>query len=159
MGDSCTNSATPLDPGSTLEATEGSIHALSHLPSLPPKLGQEPQDSRCGWETIGGQRDFYDERDCLDPSYNLVREKLKDRGRDDVVIFRYPLDPDNLSRVEGDPPVGGGCPSSVPFCADNDIFFRVPKNELLESKQFNQTIKPEKESQPIQTRRLRLGIV
>ena len=160
MDDQGTNSASPLDPRSTLEPPAGSIHELSQLSPPPPALGQEPQDPSDSWETIGGQRDFYDERDFLDLSYHLSTEKLQDRGKDDVVIFCYPLDPDHLSHVDGGPPVEGGCSSSSGyFSVDTSIFSRVSKNQFIESEQFNQIINPTKDLRPIPSRGPHLGIM
>ncbi|KAG0638286.1 hypothetical protein HOY80DRAFT_923041 [Tuber brumale] len=107
----------------------GSTHQSS-LPSSPlPALS---------WETINEQKDFYDVQDLVDPSPGLTSEKLKDRKEDDVVIFDYSLDPRYL---RGGPLVEEGCPSSTSSSADDDLFFQVSKNRLLESDQFDQIIR------------------
>ena len=144
-------SAAPLNPRSTPQPPVGPIHELSRLPPHFPAPLQEPADYFNDWQTIDEQRDFYDERDCLDPGHNLTSEKLGTRGRDDVVIFDYSLDPDYPTGESGNPAVRGR--------ADDDIFFRMSKNELLESKQFNKVINPTKESRLTQSRGPRLGIM
>ena len=154
-----TDSTAPLDPRSTPQPPVGPIHRLPQLPPLFPAPLQEPADHFNDWQTIGEQRDFYDERDCLNPSNNLTSEKLRTRGGDDVVIFDYSLDPDYRTGESGNHAVWGSSPSSQHFGADDDIFFRVPKNELLESKQFNKIISPTKESRLMQSRGPRLGIM
>ena len=153
------NSAAPLNPRSTPQPPVGPIHELSQLPPFFSAPLQEPADHFNDWQTIGEQRDFYDERDCLDPGHNLTSEKLRTRGRDDVVIFDYYLDPDYPTGESGNPAVRGSSPPSQHLGADDDIFFRVPKNELLESKQFNKIINPTKESRLTQSRGPRLGIM
>ena len=75
------------------------------------------------------------------------------------MIFSYPLDPDHLSYVDGDPSAEGSYSISGRFSADNDIFFRVPKNELIESEKFNQIINPAKEPRLIQSQGPRLAIM
>ena len=106
---------------------------------------------------MGEQRGSYDGRDCLDPSYNLTSEKVSDRGEDDVVIFDYSLNPDYQYRVDKDPPTEGGGPSSEHPSIDN-IFFRVPKNELVISKQFDRIINSIK-PRLAQSWRPRLGVM
>jgi len=96
------------------------------------------------WQTIGGQQNFYDERDCLYPS-NLRSEKLGNRGENDVVIFDYSLDPDYLKRADGNPPGEEEATSSGHSSADNDIFFQVSKNGFLESEKFDRIINPARE--------------
>ena len=155
-----TNSAAPLNPRSTPQPPVDPIHRLPQLrPPLVPAPLQEPAGHFNDWQTIGEQRDFYDERDYLDPGHNLTSKKLRTRGEDDVVIFDYSLDPDSRTRESGNPAVWGSSPSSQHFGADDDIFFRVPKNELLESKQFNKMINPTRESRLIQSWGPRLGIM
>lgn len=119
-----TNSTTPLDPSS---------------PAKP------LADHFSGWQTIGGQRGFCDERDYLDPSHNFTSQKLRARKKDDVVIFNYSLNPLHLGRADGSLLAEEGGPSSGHFNAADGIFFQVPKNELIESKQFVQTINPRQE--------------
>ncbi|PUU79840.1 hypothetical protein B9Z19DRAFT_1124529 [Tuber borchii] len=101
------------------------------------------------WETIGERQGFYDEQDCLYLNRNLASEKLSNRREDDVVIFYYSLDPDYLKRMDGNLPVDGGSPSPELFSAEDDIFFQMPKDMLLESEQFNQIINPTNEPQQI----------
>ena len=55
------------------------------------------------------------------------------------MIFDYSLNPDYQDRVDKDLPTQGGGPSSEHSSADN-IFFRVPKNELVIFKQFDRII-------------------
>lgn len=117
-----------------------------------PRSAPEPPVS---WQTIGEQRDFYDERDCLGPSNSLANERLKNRTERDIVIFSYSLDPNYLRRASGNPAERNG-PSSRPFDADHDIFFPVSKDDLIESRQFAQIINPTEEPLPIQSR---LGIM
>ncbi|PUU79853.1 hypothetical protein B9Z19DRAFT_1063928 [Tuber borchii] len=136
----------------------GPSHRLSQSSPLPPPPSQELASRFAGWETIGEQRNFYDDRDCLDPCYHLTNEKLKNRGEDDVVIFDYSLDPNYLSPARGNPPVEEGGPSSRRFGADDDIFFRVPKNKFIRSNQFDQIINPGRESPQIPSRGARLEV-
>ncbi|PWW79092.1 hypothetical protein C7212DRAFT_355230 [Tuber magnatum] len=112
----------------------------------------DPQPAR--WETIGGQQEFYDERDCLHPGHNLTSEKLRGRGQNEVVIFEYLLNPGYLSRGDGDPEDEDGDSSSG---AESDVFFRVSKDELMESHQFDQVIDPT--GKPIEPVVPRLGII
>jgi len=123
-----------------MEPSAGSIHELSQLSPLPPLLSPGSVDSFADWEAIGEQRDFCDEQDFLNPSCSLASEKLKNRKEDDVVIFDHSLDPDYLGRRDRHPPVERGGASSGWFIGDDDRFFRVPKDRLLESEQFNQVI-------------------
>ncbi|PUU79843.1 hypothetical protein B9Z19DRAFT_1124532 [Tuber borchii] len=135
MADSGANPAAPLEPLQASEIGRGPISQPS-LQSLP---SQESADHVDGWEIIGEQQDFYDERDCLHPSYSLASGKLKNRKVDDVVIFGYSLDPDYLKNEDGNPPTESAT-SSRPFSADDDIFFRMPKNELKEPEQFDRLL-------------------
>ena len=112
-----------------------------------------------GWETISAQRNFYDEQDFLDPSHNLTSNKLQNRGEDEVVIFDFSLNQGDLSRVNGNPSAEDGGPSSGRFGEEDDIFFRVSKDDLIESEQFNQIINSTKESRPILSHGPRLGIM
>ena len=121
-------------------------------------LPQE-SDSFNGWKIIGEQRSFYDEQDCLHPSRNLASEKLNSRREDDVVIFDYSLDPNYLTLVDGDSPVEEDSPSSGRFSASDDLFFLVPQDKLIESKQFDQIINPTNEHRLILSRGPRLGIM
>ena len=98
-----------------------------------------------GWDTIGEQQDFYDEQDCLHPSHNLASEKLKSRKDDEVVIFDYSLIPDYLTVVDGNAQIEEGGPFLEYPTADDDLFFRVSKDELLGSEQFDQLINPKEE--------------
>ena len=137
----------------------GPSRRLSQQSPLPLASSQELASRFAGWETIDEQRDFYDERDCLDPSHHLVSEKLKNRREDDVVIFDYSLNPDYLRPTRGNTPIEEGGPSSRHFGEDDDIFFRVSKNELIESNQFDQIINPGRESPLIPSRGVGLGIM
>ncbi|PUU82954.1 hypothetical protein B9Z19DRAFT_1190015 [Tuber borchii] len=159
MDDPWTNSAAPLDPRSTQEPSAGSVHEMSQLSPLLPLLSPKSEDGFADWETIGERRDFYDEQDFLNPSYSLASEKLKNRKEDDVVIFDYSIDPDYLSRLDGNPPVEGGGPSLGRFSGDTGRFFRAPKDRLVESKQFNQVINPTKDPRLAQSLGPRLGII
>ncbi|PWW79095.1 hypothetical protein C7212DRAFT_360616 [Tuber magnatum] len=98
--------------------------------------GPTPKPST-GWETIAQQPHFYDDQDCLHPGHKLTGEKLNNRKADDVVIFDYSLCPDYLS--EGGPSSGDPNP-------DNDALFKVSKDKLMESDQFDQIINPAKKS-------------
>ncbi|PUU82949.1 hypothetical protein B9Z19DRAFT_1061381 [Tuber borchii] len=114
-----------------------------------------PTSLPAGWQTIGEQRDFYDERDCLDPSHDLASDKLKTRNENDVVIFDYSLSPDYLNRTSGSPPVEEGGSSPGHPSADNAVFFQVSKNDLIKSEHFDQIIN----SPPLLSRGARLGII
>lgn len=124
--------------------------------SQPPPLSSElPQVSAGhfeGWEII-------DEQDCLHPSHNLASAKLRTRKEDDVVIFHYFLDPDYLKGAEGNPPVEEGAASSRRHSVADDVFFLVSKNELKESKQFDQIISPPKEPLQNLPQGPRLGVM
>ena len=150
------NSATPLAPPQASKSVPGSVDQSSQPSLLSPVLSQNHLQ---GWEIIGEQQDFYDEQDCLRPHHNLASEKLKTRKEDDVVIFDYSLDPGYGRCVEGSPLVEVGGPSSEHSSTGDSIFFRVPKEELIGSKQFDQTINPTKESRPILPRGPRLTIM
>ena len=154
-----TNIAAPTGFPFASGPSAGPSRRLSQQSPLPPAPSQELASRFAGWETIGEQRDFYDDRDCLDPSHHPVNEKLQNRGEDDVVIFDYSLDPDYLSPARRHPPVEGGGPSSRYFGTDDDIFFRVPKNKFIRSNQFDQIINPGRESVQIPSRGARLGIM
>jgi len=82
-------------------------------------------------------------------------EKLKDRKEEDVVIFDYSLSlPDrNLPIEEGDPSSG------LSNDEEDDRFFQVSKDMLIESEEFNQTINYAKEPPPTQSRGPRLVIM
>ena len=103
-----------------------------------PRSAPEPPVS---WQTIGEQRDFYDERDCLGPSNSLANERLKNRTERDIVIFSYSFDPNYLRRASGSP-AEQSSPSSLSFDVDDDIFFPVSKDDLIESRQFARIINP-----------------
>ena len=150
-----TNSA-PMNLHSAPGLLAGPIHESLQPSQQSPTLSQELADPFAGWETIDEQRDFYDERDCLNPSHNLARKSLK-RNEDNVVIFDYSLDPDYPSRADGNTPAEEGGPSR--HLSADDIFFQVPKHELIESQQFDQIINPAKEPQLIRSRGPRLGIM
>jgi len=158
MADDSGNSAAPLEPLQTSELAPGSINQSSQPSPPSPGLSQESEDLFDGWEIIGEQQAFYDEQDCLYPSHNLASEKLGARKDDDVVIFDYSLDPDYLGHADSDPLAEEGAPPGR-FSADDDIFFRVAKQELIGSKQFNQIVNPPEEPRPIQSRGSRLGIM
>ena len=127
-------------PRPTSELAPRSIKPLSQPSPLPPSPSKELADHFSGWQTIGGQRGFYDERDCLDPSRSLVSEKLQNRKEDEVVIFDYSLDPDYLNPRDCDYPIEEDGPSLGNFSANDDIFFQVPKSSLMESRQVDQVI-------------------
>ena len=149
-----TNSTAPLDTNSVPEPSVGSTHQSSQaLPAFPARAEESP-DHFHGWKTFGEQQEFYDEEGFLYPSYNLTSEKLKDRTEDDVVIFNY-----SLSRGDRNPPVERDGPSSRNIREEDDIFFQVSKDTLIESEQFNQAINPEKEPRLIQSREPRLAIM
>lgn len=152
MADLRTNSAASLDHHSAPGPSAG---AIRESPEPPPASAQGSAGLPSGWQTISEQRDFYDERDCLDPSHGLASDKLKNRNEDDVVIFDYPLNPDYLTCTSGSPPVEEGGPSPGHFSADNAIFFQVSKNELIESEKFDQIIN----SPPLLSRGARLGVM
>ncbi|PUU79855.1 hypothetical protein B9Z19DRAFT_1080740 [Tuber borchii] len=156
MDDLGRNIAAPLGSLFTPEPSAGPSQILPQSWPLP---SRELASRFAGWITIGEQRDFYDDRDCLDPCHHLASEKLQYRGEDDVVIFDYSLDPDYLSPARGNPPVEEGGPSSRRFGANDDIFFRVPKNKFIRSNQFDQIINPGRESPQIPSRGARLGII
>jgi len=127
--------------------------------SAPGSIGHpSPPDRVDGWNLIGEPRGFYDEQDCLHPSHCLTSEKLNNRKKDDVVIFDYSLDPDYLKRADRNPPLEGAA-SSAPFSADDDIFFQLPKDKLIESKQFDQMIGPPKTPRQSVSQGPRLGIM
>ena len=149
------NPAAPLVAPQTPESAGGPIDQLS----LQPPPSQESADHVDGWRIIGEQRDFYDEQDCLDPSHSLGSGKLKNRKVDDVVIFGYSLDPDYLKSADGNPPAEEGRASPGPFSADDDIFFRVSKNELMEFEKFDQIINSLRDPQQSLSQGPRLGIM
>lgn len=150
------NSAILLVPPQTSKPVPGSVNQSSQPSLLSPVLSQ---DHLQGWEIIGEQQDFYNEQDCLRPHHNLASEKLKTRKEDDVVIFDYSLDPGYGRCVDGNPLVEVGGPLPGHSSADDSIFFRVSKEELIGSKQFNQTINPTKEPRLILSRGPRLAIM
>jgi len=159
MDDLGRNIAAPLDSLFTPEPSAGPSHLLSQSWPLPPAPSQELASRFAGWEIIGEQRDFYDDRDCIHPSHHLASERLQNRGEDDVAIFDYSLDPGYLNPARGNPPVEESGPSSRRFGADDDIFCLVPKNGLIESNQFDQIINPGREPPQIPSRGARLGIM
>jgi len=159
MGGLGTDSAAPPDPHSVFPPLAGPIHELSQQPQPSPALSQKLENLFAGWQTVGEKQAFYDERDCLDPSHSLMCDKLGGRTEDDVVIFDYSLDPDYLSKASGSPLVEEGGPSPGHLSSDDDIFFQVSKNELIESEKFNQIINPPKELLLLQSRGPRLGIM
>ena len=158
MDDLGINSAALLGSQSNSEPSARSIHELSQPSPPSPALPEESPTGSTGWELINEERASYDGRDCLDPSYNLISERLANRGEDDVVIFDYSLNPDYQGRVDGDPPVERGGPSSERFSANDDIFFRVYKNELVMSKQFDRIINST-QPRPPQSWGPRLGVM
>ena len=149
-----TNPTTSLDHRSTLESSLGSTPQSSQALSQPPTLAHESPDRFNSWETIGKQQEFYDEKDFLYPSCNLTSEKLKNRKEDEVVIFDY-----SLNRTDGNLELEGGGHSSRSSSEEDDIFFLVPKDKLIGSKQFNQIINPMKEPQLIRSQGPRLAIM
>ncbi|PUU82945.1 hypothetical protein B9Z19DRAFT_965998 [Tuber borchii] len=157
--DSSGASSTPPSPRSAPGSSARPIRGSSQPSRQPPAPSPELADRFADWKAVSEQRDFYDERDCLDTSYNLVFCKPGERTEDDVVIFDYSLDPDCLNHADGNTPVEEGSPSSGHFSADGDIFFQMPKNEFIESRQFGQIINPIKEPLPIRSRGPRLGII
>lgn len=154
MEDLGTNSTTPLGHLPTLESSLGSTPRSSQALPPPPTLAYESPDRFDGWETICEQQEFYDEKDFLYPSCNLTSERLKNRKEDDVVIFDY-----SLSGADGNLTVEGGGPSPRRFSEEDNIYFLVPKEELIGSKQFDQIINPAKEPQPIRSWGPRLTIM
>lgn len=146
------------EPLQTSEPAPGSIDPSSQPSPQSPGQSREPADHIDGWKIIGEQQEFYDERDCLDPSSGLASQKLRSRD-DHVLIFDYSLDPEYLRSTDGNLPAEEGDPSSGPFSADHDLFFRVSKNEFLESKQFGQIINPTGGSPLMRSREARLGIM
>jgi len=154
MGNLGINSTARLDSRSSLEPSAGSIHQSSQAPQPPPALSPEPQDHFDGWENIRDPEDFYDEKDFLYPSSNLASEKLKNRKEEDVVIFAYSLKPADRNPVAEEDGPSSGC-----FSEEDDIFFQVSKDRLIESKQQNQILNLTKESRPIQSLGPRLAIM
>ncbi|PUU79595.1 hypothetical protein B9Z19DRAFT_1081323 [Tuber borchii] len=154
MEDLGTNSTTPLDHRSTLESSLGSTLRSSEGLPQPPTLAHESSDRFNSWKTIGEQQEFYDEKDFLYPNCNLTSEELKNRKENDVVIFDY-----SLNGTDGNPEVEAGGPSSRRFSEEDDIFFLVPKDKLIGSKEFNQIINPRTEPQLIRSRGPRLAII
>ncbi|KAG0128939.1 hypothetical protein HOY82DRAFT_621337, partial [Tuber indicum] len=128
------------------EPTPGSTHQSLRSPPLPAP----------SWETINEREDFYDVQDLLDLSRGLTSERLKDRREDDVVIFDYSLDP---SYLRGGPPAEEGGPSSGSSSTDDDLLFRVSKNRLIESDQFDQIINSAEVPVSTLSRGSRLGVV
>ena len=63
-----------------------------------------------------------------------------------------------LSRADGYPPFEARGPSSGSFGEDNDIFFQVLKDRLIESEKFNRVINHAKEPRLILSR-ARLAIM
>lgn len=120
----------------------------------PPTLSHESPERSDGWKTIGKQEEFYDERDFLYPSRSLISEKLKNRNEDDVVIFDY-----LLNGADGNPGVEGGGLSSRSFSEEDNMFFLMPKDRLIGSKQFTRIINPTKEAQLIRSGGPRLAIM
>ncbi|KAG0638287.1 hypothetical protein HOY80DRAFT_906499, partial [Tuber brumale] len=141
------SSTTPPETLPTIEPLPGSTHQLSLTSSPLPALS---------WETINKKNDFYDLQDLLDLSHGLTSEKLKDRKEDDVVIFDYLLDPCYL---HGGPLVDEEGPSARSSSTDDDLFFRVPKNMLMESDQFDQIINSTEGPLLTMSRGSRLGII
>jgi len=137
MGDLNENSAIPLNPSSAPESSSGSVHQSSQAPPLQPTLAQDRPHYFDRWRVIGEQQEFYDDEGFLCLSRSPTSEKLKDRKEDDVVIFDY-----SLRRADGNPPVEGSGPSSGGSSEDDDRFFKVPKDRLIESEQFSQVINP-----------------
>jgi len=154
MEDPGTNSAALPDSRSSLESAVGSIHQPPQTPLPLPTFPHESPDNFDDWETIHEQQDLYNEKDLLRPSCNLTSQKLSNRKEGDVVIFDY-----SLSRRDGNPPVEEEGPSSGHSSSHDDIFFQVPKDELIESRQFNQIINATKEPRFIQSRGPRLRIM
>ena len=158
MDDLSTNSTALLGSQLNSEPSARPIHELSQPSPPSPALPEESPTGSTGWELINEERASYDGRDCLDSSYNLASEGLANRGKDDVVIFDYSLNTNHQGRMDGDPPVERGGPSSERFSANDDIFFRVRKNELVMSEQFNRIINPTK-PRPPQSWGPRLGVM
>ena len=104
------------------------------------------------WEIINEPREFYDERDCLDPSHNFASETLSNRSKDDVAIFDYSLNPEYLGHEEDGA-------SSPPFGADGDIFLRVSRDEFIKSERFDELINRPGRDRLLQSRGPRLGIM
>lgn len=150
------HSANPITPPETPQSSKPWSVSIDQL-SRSSTRSRELADSPDGWDTIGEQRSFYDEQDCLHLNCSLASEKLKNRKADDVVIFDYSLDLDYLKPADEFPPAEGSAPPGH-FSANDDIFSRVCKNELMRSKQFEQTISPQ-ESQQRLSQGPRLGIM
>ena len=75
------------------------------------------------------------------------------------MIFHYCLDPDYLKCADGYSPVEEGAASSGRHGVADDVFFLVSKNELKESKQFDQIINPPKEPLQNLSQGPRLGVM
>lgn len=135
----------------TSQLPPGSIDR-SQPPPLPSKLPQESAGHLKGWEII-------DEQNCLHSSHSLASAKLRTRKEDEVVIFYYLLDLDYLKYADRNPPVEGGAASSGRHSVADDVFFLVSKNELKESKQFDQIINPPKEPLQSLSQGPRLGVM
>ena len=155
MADPSTNPTAPSDPPQIPGSALGSTEQLSQ-PSQPPQGSANNVDD---WGVLGEQQGFYDEQDCLHPSHSLASRKLRDKREDDVVIFNYSLDPYYLKRVDRNLLVEEGSSSSERFGADDDIFFRVPKDRFIESEQFNHIINLTNEPREILAPGQRLHIV
>ena len=99
-------------------------------------MANSSASSTTDWQTIGEQQNYYDERDCLHPS-GLTNEKLRGRGKNDVVIFDYSLD-----LGDGDPPAEGrGLSSGHPNSGDR--FFQMSKNDFMSPEKFDQIVEPQ----------------
>ena len=148
------------NPEAQLEPLQapGSALGSGGQPSQPSPPSQGSANHVDGWKMIGEQQGLYDEQDCLQ-GRNLASEKLSNRREDDVVIFNYSLDPEYLKRVDGNPLVEEGRFSPQHFSAEDDIFLQMPKDNLIESSQFNRIINPTNEAQGILAEGQRLGIM
>lgn len=158
MEDPDTNLSPPPVPRSPPPPSVGSRHELSPPIPLSPVLSHEPATNCVGWEPIGEQPRFYDEQDFLCPGSNLTSQKLSNRKADEVVGFDYPVDPDYLGYVGEYPPDEEG-DLSPGFSEDNDIFFRVSKDRLIDSREFNQIINHTREPRVERSRVPQLGIM
>ncbi|KAG0633174.1 hypothetical protein HOY80DRAFT_1107870 [Tuber brumale] len=145
------------NPGINSTAGSEASPTTQSLPDFTPQVQQpSPPLPPVSWEAINEQKHFYDVQDLIDPSPGLTSGKLKDREEDDVVIYDYSLDP---SYLRSELPAEEGGPSSRPSSVEDDLFFRVSKNSLMESDEFDQIINSTKEPLSTLSRGSRLVIM
>ncbi|CAZ79523.1 unnamed protein product [Tuber melanosporum] len=118
-------------------ANPGTTAAINQSPGSPTLSS--------GWEIIEEQRTFYDEQDCLHLGRSLTSDRLGDREENEVVIFEYSLDPDFLDPEDE----SSGDEEDESPSGDYDVFYRVPKDRLVGSGQFDQIINPTRDPRPI----------